>query len=111
MSAPSTSYAIDFYTGTCDITGRGLARQHLGSVTIVTDARGLFRGTEFFLAAQPDVFLAATDSSANSSELSPCLPLADTQRILVDGFESGYLDGWTDWVLGTPGAQAGPALD
>lgn len=114
MSAPSTSYAIDFYTGTCDFTGRGLARQHLGSVTIVTDARGLFRGTEFFLGAppvHPDVFLAATDPSANSSELSPCLPLADTQRILVDGFESGYLDGWTDWNLAAPGAHAGPALE
>ncbi len=105
MSAANTSYAVDFYVGECDARGRGLPQQRLGSVTVVTDARGLYRGTDFFLGVPPigpHVFLAATDLSANSSELSPCLPFADTDRILVDGFESGYLDGWSDWAGAAP---------
>ncbi len=103
MSAPNTTFAVDFYVGTCGSDGRGLAHRLLGSVNVSTDFRGLYRGVDFFLGALPPethVLLAATDPSfANSSELSPCLPLADAQRILADGFESGYLDGWTDWSL------------
>lgn len=103
MAAAETAYEVDVYVGDCDAQGRGLPRSRLVTMSVETDLRGRYRGIDYFLGLPPAatyLFLQATDPSGNSSEISPCLPLGDLGRILVDGFESGYVDGWSDW-LGT----------
>lgn len=105
MSAANTTYNVDYYVGACGQDGRGEAHRLLRSVQVGTDARGLFRGVDFFLEAlpaEPYLTLSATDLAGNTSEMSPCIPLGEAQRIFRDGFESGALDGWWAWRSGLP---------
>ena len=105
MSAANTQLTVDAYAGYCSAAGELGPELHLGSSTFVTDDRGLHRGTLYFfgaLPALPDVALAVTDLSGNTSELSACLGLGSSNRIHTDRFETGWLDGWSDWSGAAP---------
>ena len=72
---------IDFYAGnTCTHSGRGRAEQHVGSVT--TGNGGV--NFQFIVAGDPYISATATDSSGNTSELSPCRRAPPT---FSNGFE------------------------
>ena len=48
------------------------------------------------------IALAVTDLSGNTSELSTCLGLGVSDWIHSDGFDTGWLDGWSDWSGAAP---------
>lgn len=105
MSAANTQFTVDSYAGYCSAAGELQPELHLGSASILTDNRGLYRGTLYFFGAMPAlpyVALAVTDPSGNTSELSLCLPLGTLDSIHSDSFETGWLDGWTDWSGAAP---------
>lgn len=105
MSAANVTYQVDYYVGSCGQDGRGEAHRLLRSVQVSTDGRGIFRGVDFFFEALPPethVSMTATDPAGNTSELSPCIPLGEARRILHDGFESGWIDGWWTWHPADP---------
>ncbi|MBX6314003.1 MAG: DUF11 domain-containing protein [Isosphaeraceae bacterium] len=75
LSLPNTTYNIDFYSNPAsDGSGGGTARSYIGTSTITTDINGLASFTftpSGAVAAGATVTATATDSSGNTSEISP----------------------------------------
>jgi len=78
-SAPNRAYQLDFYaSAAADPSGHGEGAQHLGSLTVITDAQGVAAFTASLLtpfAPGPSISATATDADGNSSEFSRALPL------------------------------------
>ncbi|MDQ4120907.1 MAG: dockerin type I domain-containing protein [Acidobacteriota bacterium] len=81
-SVPNKNFVVDFYTSpTCDASGRGEGKSHLGSVTLTTDANGNAGFTTNFGAPAGGVVTATATESlragsedlGNTSEFSNCL--------------------------------------
>lgn len=79
-STPNQDFTLDFYANAaCDPSGHGEGERYLGTIAVRTDAAGDAR----FAAALPwpagaGANLAATaiDAAGNTSEFSPCIPVA-----------------------------------
>jgi len=98
------TYILDFFGNQqCDTSGRGEGEAYLGSLQLDTDASGNATfSTTFPINRQPLQWLTATatDSFGNTSEFSPCLPIALAPPTLNVTASSGHIQ--LQWPRSTP---------
>lgn len=99
-SAPNTTFLLDYYGGSCGADGRGEPSYFLASASFTTNAQG-FADVSYFGSVhvtQTHLMATATDPAGNSSQISACRAFGEPANLLFDdGFESGFLDGWSTW--------------
>ncbi len=95
LSAPNSSYRLDFYFDTscaAGASGRGNARSMIGRASVPTDAAG----TANFSVSVPSIgasygfgFISATatDASGNTSEIGNCIAEIASDTIFRNGFD------------------------
>jgi len=74
-SAPSTTYAIDVFASVrCDPSGHGEGAKFVKSLSVTTNASGVFLGTRTVPALPLGRYVTATatDPVGNTSEFSAC---------------------------------------
>jgi uncharacterized repeat protein (TIGR01451 family) len=75
-STPSLTFVIDFYANTsCDASGFGEGRRHLGTTSVTTNAAGnaTFQVTVAPPIGSEVISATATDAGGNTSEQSACI--------------------------------------
>ena len=90
-SSLNSTYTIDFYhNDTCDPSGNGEGRAHLGQAAVTTDGSGNASFAASFSTGSPlsnrQLTATATNASGNTSEFSICIPAVDTADDDGDGF-------------------------
>ncbi len=87
-SAPNASFRIEFFSNSsCDPSGYGEGESFAGTITLQTGTNGVgtFSGLVTFAPGQFFVSATATDEAGNTSEFSPCLPIANAVPRFVKG--------------------------
>ncbi len=100
-STPNTLFLIDYYGGSCGADGRGEPAYYLGSANFTTNATGFADVTNFNTVhvTQTHLMATATDPAGNTSQLSACRAFGEPENLIFDdGFESGFVDGWSGWA-------------
>ncbi len=81
IDSPNTTYHIDFYSNkTCDPSGHGEGRTHLGSAERTTDANGDKHFALTFDTVVPTgqfITATSTDPGGNTSEFSNCVEVSE----------------------------------
>lgn len=100
-SAPNTQFLIDYYGGGCGADGRGEPSYYLASQNVTTNAQGFADVSAFagVHVTQSHFMATATDPAGNTSQISPCRAFGEPANLVFDdGFESGFVDGWSSWA-------------
>jgi CSLREA domain-containing protein len=100
-STPSSQFVVHFYESPfCHDSGYGEGRTYLGSMTVTTEANGeVSDQVTLGPLSEGAVITATADGGYGTSEFSACFDIPyPPGHIFSDGFESGYLDRWSDVV-------------
>lgn len=100
-SAPNTTFQVDYYGGGCGADGRGEPAYYLATASFTTNAQG-FADVSYLggvHVTQSHLMATATDPVGNTSQISPCRAFGEPATLVFDdGFESGFVDGWSSWA-------------
>lgn len=100
-SAPNTTFQVDYYGGGCGADGRGEPAYYLGTASFTTNGQG-FADVSYLggvHVTQSHLMATATDPAGNTSQLSVCRAFNEAANLVFDdGFESGFVDGWSSWA-------------